>query len=116
MTLDLDFARELILKIDAWQPYEPQTNRDLTDSDTPIGKINAYLDLFVEEQLISAKKTTYIDGSISYQIKYLTFKGKQFALGVANPNLWGKYKEQIVKTGLSFFGDIVMRIILAKIL
>ena len=44
-SLDLEFIREIILKIRNWNSYEPMLNYDLIDENTSISKVNFYLDL-----------------------------------------------------------------------
>lgn len=107
MRLDIDFVRNLLLKIDSFDTYNPITNYDLTDDDTPINKINAYLSLLVEEELISAECKTYIDGSQTYRIKYITLKGQNFIDTIKNNCSWGKYKEKIISAGISSLPKIV---------
>ena len=107
MRLDLDFIRNLLIKIDSFDTYNPITNYDLTDDDTPINKINTYLSLLVEEELISAKSETYIDGSQIYKIKYITLKGQTFIDTVKNNCFWKKYKEKIICMGISSLPKII---------
>lgn len=107
MRLDLDFIRSLLIKIDSFDTYNPITNYDLTDDDTPINKINTYLSLLVEEELISAEYETYVNGSQSYRIKYVTFKGQSFIDKIKNNCLWEKYKEKIISAGISSLSEII---------
>lgn len=111
MKLDLDYLRKLLLKIDSFDTFEPITNNDLTDNDNPINKVNAYLDLLIEEELINAECTNYINGSKNYKIKYITLKGQTFADTIKNPNFWQKYKEKIVSAGITSLPKIIMEII-----
>lgn len=107
MRLDLDFIRNLLIKIDSFDTYNPITNYDLTDDDTPINKINTYLSLLVEEELISAEYETYVNGSQSYRIKYVTFKGQIFINKIKNNCLWEKYKGKITSSEISSLSGII---------
>lgn len=111
MRLDLDFLRNLLLKIDSFDTFEPITNDDLIDNDTPINKINAYLDLLIEEDLINAERITYINGNKSYKIKYITLKGQTFTDTIKNPNFWQKHKEKIISAGIASLPKIIMEIV-----
>lgn len=114
-SLDLEFIREIILKIRSWSSYEPMSNYDLIDENTSISKVNFYLDLLMDEQLICANKATYINGQKNYRIMYLTFKGESLCNLISNEYFWKRCKKEILSKGLSFFGDIVMKIILSKL-
>lgn len=115
MKLDLDFLRKMLLTIDAWESFKPMENADFINADTPINKIDAYLDLMCEEELICARSKIWINGSKTYKIKYLTLKGEKFVNAVKNPNLWKKQKNSIVEKGISFLGDVISKIIFGTI-
>lgn len=107
MRLDLDFIRSLLIKIDSFDTYNPITNYDLTDDDTPINKINTYLSLLVEEELISAEYETYVNGNQSYRIKYVTLKGQHVIDKIKDEHLWGEYQEKIICMGISSLPKII---------
>lgn len=109
--LELDYLRKILLKIDSIDKFEPITNEELVDGDTPINKVNAYLDLLIEEELIKSDKIEYIDGSKSYSIKYITLKGQAFIDTIKNNNFWQKHKEKIIEAGISSLPKIIMKII-----
>lgn len=116
MKLDLDFLRELLIKIEDWESYEKiMTNKDLVDSDTPIAKVNYYLDLFIAEKLIEAKKTVYIDGTKNYEIERISFLGSNFLNPIKNKNFWQKHKEAIINTGISSLPHIIEFVMTGKI-
>ena len=115
MVINFDFARNLILKISSYEGFDALTDEDLLNENTPIAKVQAYLDLFIEEELISAKVKTWLDGSKTYEIRYVTPKGKHFSDSLKNPNFWQKYKKKITQKGINFFTDFVEKTILAKL-
>lgn len=107
MRLDLDFIRNLLIKIDSFDTYNPITNYDLTDDDTPINKINTYLSLLVEEELIGAECETYVNGNQSYRIKHVTFKGQIFIDKIKDEHTWREYQEKIMRMGISSLPKII---------
>ena len=111
MRIEPDFIRKLLLKIDSWESFNPVTNKDLADNDTPINKVNIYLDFLMEEELINAKKTEYIGGTKLYQIRYLTLKGQKFVDIIKPPTIWEKHKETIISAGISSLSEIISMII-----
>jgi hypothetical protein len=108
MRLDLDFIRKLLLKIDEFKTFEPITNKDLIDNDTPINQVNAYLDLLIEEELISAKRTAYLDGNKLFQINYLTIKGQKFVDVIKTQSFWEKHKQTILSAGILSLQEIIL--------
>ena len=115
MVINFDFARNLILKISSYEGFDALTDEDLLDENTPVAKVQAYLDLFIEEELISAKVKTWLDGSKAYEVRYVTLKGKRFSDSLKNPNFWQKYKKKIAQKGINFFADFVEKIIFAEL-
>lgn len=93
MRLDLNFLRKLLLKIDNLDTFDPITTQDLTDNDTPINKVNAYLDILGNEDLIEVFED---ETEENYIVKYITLKGQALIDKIKNKNSFEMFLEHIL--------------------
>lgn len=104
MRLDLNFLRKLLLKIDNLDTFDPITTQDLTDNDTPINKVNAYLDILGNEDLIEIFEN---ETEENYTVKYITLRGQALIDKIKNKNSFEMFLEHILDDGMYSLKSII---------
>lgn len=108
MRLDLNFLWNLLLKIDSFGTFEPITNYNLIDDDTPINKVNAYLDILGDEDLIEVVE---YESDATYKIKYITIKGQALIDKVKTQSAFQRYIENMADENIYSLNRIIESII-----
>lgn len=92
MKRDMEFIRKLLLKIE-----KEESRFDYVAIDS---KTEYHLDLMIEENLIKAKKTHYMDNTINFDIIGITWAGHDFLDAARNDKVWGKAEETAESKGM----------------
>lgn len=115
MRLDLDFLRNLLLKIDSFDTFGNISSEELVDDNTTISKINAYLDILTEEDLIEtmveiSEDLSELEKEICY-VKYITLKGQRLIDNIKNKTYFDNYIRNAINNHVYSLSRIIEYII-----
>ena len=110
MKRDMDFVRDILLKIEAFEPTQECSINDLLQPESThedLEKLSEHLKMLINE-------ARYLDGKLMFEAGSmvncanvrLTWKGHEYLDNIRDPEIWQKTKEGAAKVG-GFSVDII---------